>query len=139
MSANHEAWNNALLCLRLRYQYDVPQAFRETFTHAHIQHVFDCILHEIQTWNNARIDKLQEQEHGILADQDPADVKEQRGSALLVAMRRRKAVHVMMQLLLCNGAPTSEFSIKACQYARVRLSQLHEKELPSMNWGVVGQ
>lgn len=139
MSTNQEAWNNTLLCLRLRYQHDVPQAFREMFTHAHIQHVFDCILHEIQTWNNAQIDKLQEQERGLLADQDPTDVKEQRSVALLVTMRRRRVVHVMMQLLLCNGAPTSEFSIKACQYARVRLAQLHEKELPPMNWGVVGR
>lgn len=135
MQTRYDAWTNTVLIARLMHQSDLTQEMRSEYAQAHILHVLDCTLHALQDRNNREIQVLQQQEHSILADQDAPALRAQRRGLLVVGARRARLLHVMLQLLLCNGAPTSEFSIKACQYARTR-SVFLMNNLPAMRWSV---
>lgn len=130
-----QAWDNTVLLCQLRRQQQLPQQDRALHAQAHLLHMFDCTLSRMQDETTQSIAELERQARGLLADKDPPHVQQARQERLAVCKRRARVLHVMIQLLLCNGAPTSGFSIKAMQYARVRIAQLR-LEVPPMQWDV---
>lgn len=95
----------------------------------------DCVLNRMVEDNTQAIAKIEQKQQSLLADEDSQEVQQERHKQLALCKRRARILHVMLQLLLCNGAPTSGFSIKAMQFARARVEQLR-RELPPMEWHV---
>ena len=127
------AWDNTLLLCRLRRQHQVPAPQRVEYAQAHVLHVIDCTLTRMRDDNTQKISEIEQQQQSLLADQDPESVQRERQEQLSLCKRRARILHVMLQLLLCNGAPTSDFSIKATRYANARLVVLRQ-QLPPMQW-----
>jgi hypothetical protein len=127
------AWDNTLLLCRLRRQPQVPVQQRIEYAQAHVLHVMDCVLTRMRDDNMQKTTEIEQQQQSLLADQDPEPVQRERREQLVLCKRRARILHVMLQLLLCNGAPTSEFSIKATRYANARLAVL-QQQVPPMQW-----
>lgn len=132
-SEQHLAWDNTVLLCRLRRQSQVPVHQRTEHALAHMLHVMDCVLTRMRETNALKMTNIKQQQQNLLADQDSESVQRERHEQLLLCKRRARILHVMLQLLLCDGAPTSGFSNKAIRFANTRLATL-QQELPPMQW-----
>jgi hypothetical protein len=128
-----QAWKDTMLLARLRRQPNISQDLRSEHAQAHIIHTIDCVLHAKQDENAKGIAALQAKENSLLADQDTSEIRLARTIELQTFMRRSRILQVMLQLLLCNGSPTSEFSTKASQFARNQVANLHLM-MPPFEW-----